>query len=32
MTTETDRAIAKREPQKGVNGSNGTQAVAVRRS
>ena len=27
MTTETDRAIAKREPQKGVNGSNGTQAV-----
>ena len=27
MTTETDRAIAKREPQKGVNGSNGAQAV-----
>ena len=26
MTTETDRDIAKREPQKGVNGSNGTQA------
>ena len=26
MTTETDRDIAKKEPQKGVNGSNGTQA------
>ena len=26
MTTETDRDIAKREPQKGPNGSNGSQA------
>ena len=26
MTTETDRLIAKREPQKGLKGSNGSQA------
>jgi hypothetical protein len=26
MTSETDRDIARREPQNGVNGSNGTQA------
>jgi hypothetical protein len=27
MTTETDSHIAKRKPQEGVNGSNGTQGV-----